>query len=302
MTKGRGGAAGLYPGSLTRLRSGAIVLLWHRKESRAGAESETVSVPEYSVSRDGGLSWSTPRAFPSRPYRETAATSCRHPLLELDDGRWVLTCTDRTLCYDPALDEMSKFGDGRTLGMVPLVAVAGTGTLISGAPAEHWSGFIEVGNTNVRPRPWTPDGADDDAALALGLRSQDQGLSWVPMRQLGEFRVCGYDLTALANGWVVHTVVDYQDGDDGEVYEAGISLWLSIDGVSFDSRKAVEVYQPSRRVLGRSWPRTVELDSETVGTVFYDLAMDEHRPPAVLFVATPLSAFDADSRPQTTRL
>ena len=45
----------------------------------------------------------------------------------------------------------------------------------------------------------------------------------------------------------------------------------------------------------------MELDSETVGTVFYDLAMDENRPPAVLFVATPLSAFNADSR-QTTRL
>ena len=40
------------------------------------------------------------------------------------------------------------------------------------------------------------------------------------------FGVCGYDLTALDNGWVVHTAVIYGAGVDGEYsYE----LWVICD-------------------------------------------------------------------------
>jgi hypothetical protein len=279
VTDGRGGDRGLYPGSLTRLRSGAIVLMWSRKEDTA----DRVSILEYSISHDGGVVWKTPIAFPIAA--PTARTTCRHALLEREDGRWVLSCGDRTLAYDPANHTISEFGDGRVHGMVPIIAVADA--LVSGAPAEHWSGFIEVGKTNVRPAPYV-------GTLAEGLRSVDGGMSWTPLRQLAAFRVCGYDLTTLSNGWVVHTVVDYLDGDDdGEVYEVGVSLRLSVDGgISFDRSRAVHVYEPRRRLLGRSWPRTVQVDSHTVGTIFYDLAMDERQAsPAVLFAATPLSAF-----------
>jgi hypothetical protein len=73
----------------------------------------------------------------------------------------------------------------------------------------------------------------------------------------------------LSNGWVVHTAVLYGIGNDREwAYE----LWLSQDdGVTFDSAHAAVVYSPGRMITGRGWPRTVQLDKGTVGTLFYDL-------------------------------
>ena len=125
--------------------------------------------------------------------------------------------------------------------------------------------------------------------MVEGLRSEDGGQTWVPLHQLGHFGVCGYDLTALENGWVVHTAVIYGAGVDGEfMYE----LWLSKDdGRTFDRRNALEIYSPGRRIVGRGWPRTCQLDSETLGTLFYDLDPDQPGGPGVFFVRTPLSAF-----------
>jgi hypothetical protein len=58
-------------------------------------------------------------------------------------------------------------------------------------------------------------------------------------------------------------------GVDGEyAYE----LWLSRDdGLSFDRDHVVPVYNPGRRIKGRGWPRTLQLDNETLGTLYYDL-------------------------------
>ena len=62
--------------------------------------------------------------------------------------------------------------------------------------------------------------------MARGLRSENGGKSWEPLHALGHFGVCGYDLTVLANGWLVHTAVIYGIGRDGEwAYE----LWVSQD-------------------------------------------------------------------------
>jgi hypothetical protein len=108
--------------------------------------------------------------------------------------------------------------------------------------------------------------------MARGLRSVDGGRSWQALHQLGHFGVCGYDLTVLANGWIVHTAVIYGVGVDGEY---SFELWLSQDdGVTFDDQNAAVVYCPGRRITGRGWPRTVQLDDETVGTMFYDLTQE----------------------------
>ena len=50
-----------------------------------------------------------------------------------------------------------------------------------------------------------------------------------------------------------------------------MKLWLSKDdGVTFDRARAVAVYNPGRHITGRGCPRTVQLDEDTVGTLFSD--------------------------------
>ena len=51
-----------------------------------------------------------------------------------------------------------------------------------------------------------------------------------------------------------------------------------------------QVFNPGRRISGRGWPRTVQLDEETLGTLFYDLDEEQQGGPGVFFVRTPISA------------
>jgi hypothetical protein len=77
-------------------------------------------------------------------------------------------------------------------------------------------------------------------------------------------------------------------GEDGEwSYELIASR---DDGKTWDGRHAVEVYNPGRRIAGRGWPRTVQIDGETLGTLFYDLDAKQAGGPGVFFVRTPLAS------------
>ena len=51
-------------------------------------------------------------------------------------------------------------------------------------------------------------------------------------------------------------------------------------------------YCPGRQIQGRGWPRTVQLDAETMGTLFFDLtaAPDQEAGPAVWFQRTKIAA------------
>ena len=198
----------------------------------------------------------------------------RFPLVELDEDRWVLPFYDRTVTYLPSSGTIEPFGDGRNHGMVPIVQTL-TGALVSGAP--QWDSPVPCGKP------------DASGHMVEGLRSADgTGTDWVPLRQLSHFGVCGYDLTVLRNGWIVHTAVIYGAGVDGEFsYE----LWISTDdGVTFDKTKAAEIYNPGRRIVGRGWPRTCQIDDETLGHLFYDLEPSQEGGPGVYFCRTPISA------------
>lgn len=245
---------GVYPGALTVLRSGEILLHWHRYGPTP--ERKWEFGPEFCVSVDDGQTFSAPHLIdiPLHPEGQHTQPEGRYPFLEIDSDTWVLPQYDRTVAYSRSTGTVTAWGDGRNHGMVPLVMTP-TGALISGAPQDH------------APVPVGPP--DASGKMAHGLRSVDGGQSWQPLHQLGHFGVCGYDLTVLANGWVVHTAVMYGIGRDGEYsYE----LWLSQDdGLTFDKSNAAVIYSPGRRIEGRGWPRTVQLDEETVGTLFYDL-------------------------------
>eukprot|EP01043_Picozoa_sp_COSAG02_P034991 COSAG02_NODE_2479_length_8728_cov_361.338741_2_plen_352_part_00 len=244
---------GVYPGALTVLKSGEIVLHWYRYGPTAAQRWQYG--PEYCVSSDDGHAFGPPQLIdtPDRPDGHTQPEG-RFPFLELDDETWVLPLYDRTVAYNRRTGGLATWGDGRNHGMVPLVRTP-SGTLVSGAPQ------LDAPAPVGKPDP--------SGEMVYGLRSSNSGMTWQPLHQLGHFGVCGYDLTVLTNGWIVHTAVIYGVGVDGEyAYE----LWLSRDdGLSFDRDHGAVVYNPGRRITGRGWPRTVQLDDKTLGTLFYDL-------------------------------
>jgi len=261
----------IYPGSLTTLRDGRILLNWscYRDEGE-----RRWRVPQFSISSDEGATWTPPVSL---PLTDLTNYSClRHAVLELPDGRWVLPLYDRTVVFDPRIGKVTPFSDGRNHGMVPIVSTP-RGTFISGAPQADSPVPVGVPGQMVR-----------------GLRSTDRGKTWMALNAFPRFGVAGYDLTVLSNGWIVLTSIVYGVGVDGEwSYELIISR---DDGKTWDANHPFGVYNPGRRILGRGWPRTVQLDEETIGTLFYDLDASQEGGPGVFFVRTPLSKLASTDR------
>lgn len=255
----------IYPGSLTTLSDGRIVLHWSCYRS---AGKMLWRQPQYCTSGDHGRTWTAARDV---PLSDLTNYSClRHPLLELSPHRWVLPFYDRTVVFDEESSRVEKFGDGRCHGMVPIVRTA-RGTIISGAPVANSAEPVTIPNDLVR-----------------GLRSTDQGRSWQALHAFPTFGVAGYDLTVLKNDWVLLTSIVYGIGQDGEwAYQLTVSR---DDGRTWESDRAVTVYNPGRRIAGRGWPRTVQLDGETLGTLFYDLDATQTGGPGLFFVRTPIRA------------
>jgi hypothetical protein len=258
----------IYPGSLTTLSTGRIVLQWSCYHSEAG---KLWRQPQYCTSDDDGRTWSK---VVSIPLTDLTNYSClRHPLLELAPNRWLLPLYDRTIVFDPETLKVETFGDGRRHGLVPIVRTPG-GAILSGAPV-----------ANAALPVSTP------VDIVRGLRSVDQGRTWQALHALPTFGVAGYDLTVLRNGWIVLTSIVYGIGQDGEwAYQLSVSR---DDGRTWALDRAVTVYNPGRRIPGRGWPRTVQLDAETLGTLFYDLDANQPGGPGVFFVRTPIRALDA---------
>ena len=256
----------IYPGSLTTLPDGRILLNW---SCYRDADKEMWREPQFSISTDAGQTWSTPHSYPFTDH--TSSTCIRHAVVALPDAQWICPFYDRTVLYNPQTDTITPFSDQRNHGMVPIVRTA-QGTLISGAP--QIQAPVPVG------RPGN---------MVRGLRSIDAGHSWQALNIFPHFGVAGYDLTVLANDWIVFTSIVYGVGVDGEfAYELALS---KDDGISWSFNQAVEIYNPGRRIGGRGWPRTVQLDAQTLGTLFYDLAPELEPGPGLYFVRTNLAAF-----------
>ncbi len=263
----------IYPGSLTTLSDGRLLLNWscYRDTGNEPGSPPAWREPYFSLSDDDGHSWSTPRSY---PVPDKSNYTCnRHPVVEWSPNSWVCPFYDRTVLYDATTNELLPFGDTRNHGMVPIVRTS-TGTLISGAPQ------------TVAP---VPVGQPGD--MVRGLRSTDAGATWQALHAFPHFGVAGYDLTVLTNGWVVFTAILYGVGVDGEfAYELFVSR---DDGQTWETDRAVVIYDPGRRIGGRGWPRTVQVDADTLGTLFYDLSPELAAGPGLYFVRTKVSAFGA---------
>lgn len=240
-----------YPGSLTTLASGEIVHAWNRWSSDTN-ESEPRSVV-YSISRDDGVTWSEPKAFP----RDAKVRSViRHPFVEIASGQWLVSLDDRTFLYDVASQTPKPFGDGRVHGLVPIVRTP-KGTFVSG----------------------------------LGLRSTDEGQLWSAIQDFPNVKEQGWrhEMVCLSNGWLLASEI-LGPGVGGERIRYRISR---DDGQTW--KGTYEFYNPGRPIGGRACPRTVELNRETIGVVFYDVDVNQSGGPGVFFLRIPIKNLSASA-------
>jgi hypothetical protein len=256
----------IYPGSLTTLSDGRILLNW-------SCYREKWRTPQFSLSANEGQTWSIPQDYPIIDL--TNYTCTRHPVVEWTADEWVCSFYDRTVVYNLKTNQITPFGDGRNHGMVPIVRTH-MGTIISGAPQAEAPAPVGVPGNMVR-----------------GLRSTDDGKTWQVLGVFPHFGVAGYDLTVLTNNSVVLTSIVYGVGHDGEYsYELIVSR---DDGQTWDLDHAFEAHNPRRRIMGRGWPRTVQIDQDTLGTLFYDLDSEQPGGPGVFIVRTPLAKLDENT-------
>ncbi|QDU27290.1 Sialidase [Anatilimnocola aggregata] len=184
------------------------------------------------------------------PRDEKLRSVIRHPLVELSADSWLFSLDDRTLVFHPSTSTDESFGDGRVHGLTPIVRTP-QGTFISGA----------------------------------GLRSTDKGKTWSKIEKFPDLKTQGWrhELVCLSNGWLLASEI-LGPGFGGERIRYVIS---TNDGLTWD--QTYEYYNPGRAIGGRACPRTVELNDETIGVVFYDVDAKEKEGRGLFFLTIPLA-------------
>ena len=183
----------------------------------------------------------------------------RHPLVELSPNQWLMSLSDRTLVFDPVTESSSPFGDGRAHGLVPIIRTP-KGTFVSGA----------------------------------GLRSTDGGKTWNEISKFPNLKEQGWrhEMVCLSNGWLLASEI-LGPGVGGERIRYVISR---DDGLTWG--EVFEYYNPGRAIGGRACPRTIELDSQTVGVVFYDVDRQQPGGSGLFFMRIPLATLKSRLTPR----
>ena len=174
----------------------------------------------------------------------------RHPFTELSPNRWLFSLSDKTLVYDLENGSSESFGDGRVHGLIPIVRTP-LGTFVSGT----------------------------------GFRSTDGGNTWDEINGFPNLKEQGWrhEMVCLANGWLLASEI-LGPGIGGDRIRYVISR---DDGLSWSEH--FEYYNPGRAINGRACPRTVQLDAETIGVVFYDIDPQQEGGPGLFFLTIPLA-------------
>jgi hypothetical protein len=220
----------VYPGSLTTLADGRLVHAWNVWFN--ATEKDRSRYVAISISSDDGVTWSEPVNLAKHSDPKVHSV-IRHPIVELSPTAWLFPLADRTVVFNPKTGEETPFGDGTNHGLVPMVRTV-AGSLVSGK----------------------------------GLRSTDGGKTWQSIKPFPDVFTQGWrhEMIALKNGWLLASQI-VGPGVGGERIEFVVSR---DDGQSWDMEHPVEFYNPGRPIGGRACPRTVELDAQTLGTIFYD--------------------------------
>jgi hypothetical protein len=236
----------VYPGSLTTLADGRLLHAWNVWFSVA--EKVRSRYVAFSISSDDGLTWSKPKSLAKNKDPKTESV-IRHPIVELSPTAWLFPLMDRTIVYNPQTGQESPFADGRNHGLVPIVRTA-KGTLISGK----------------------------------GLRSTDGGKQWQEIKPFPDVSSQGWrhELIALKNGWLLASQIVGPGVGGGKIQ----FIVSRDDGKSWHLDHPIEFYNPGRAIGGRACPRTVEIDEQTLGTIFYDVDAKQSGGSGVFFRTT----------------
>ena len=239
----------VYPGSLTTLADGRLVHAWNVWFNID--DKKRSRHVAFSISEDDGVTWSKPKNI-NKNKDEKIESVIRHPIVELATDKWLLPLMDRTVLYNPATGEESVFGDGKNHGLVPIIKTV-KNTLVSGK----------------------------------GLRSTDEGKTWVEIKPFPDVSSQGWrhQMVSLDNGLLVASQI-VGPGFGGDVINFIVS---KDDGKTWLLDKPVEFYNPGRPVGGRACPRSVMLDDQTLGTIFYDTDAKQSGGSGVFFRTMPLS-------------
>jgi hypothetical protein len=237
----------VYPGSLTTLADGRLVHAWN--VWFAPDEKTRSRYVAFSLSSDDGVTWSEPKSLAKNKDPKTHSV-LRHPIVELSPTAWLVPLMDRTVAYNPQTGEESPFGDQRNHGLVPFVRTP-KGTLISGK----------------------------------GLRSTDGGKTWQEIKPFPDVSSQGWrpQMIPLKNGWLLASRI-VGPGVGGEKIHF---VFSRDDGKSWDLEHPVEFYDPGRPIGGRACPRSVEIDDQTLGTIFYDTEAKQPGGSGVFFRTMP---------------
>lgn len=239
----------VYPGSLTTLADGRLVHAWNVWFNID--DKKRSRHVAFSISEDDGVTWSKPKNI-NKNKDEKIESVIRHPIVELATHKWLLPLMDRTVLYNPATGEESVFGDGKNHGLVPIIKTV-KNTLVSGK----------------------------------GLRSTDEGKTWVEIKPFPDVSSQGWrhQMVSLDNGLLVASQI-VGPGFGGDVINFIVS---KDDGKTWLLDKPVEFYNPGRPVGGRACPRSVMLDDQTLGTIFYDTDAKQSGGSGIFFRTMPLS-------------
>lgn len=237
----------VYPGSLTTLADGRLVHAWNVWFSPE--EKVKSRFVAFSISSDDGVTWSEPKNLAKNADQKIHSV-IRHPIVELSPTAWLFPLADRTVLYHPATGEETAFRDPAAHGLVPIVRTT-AGTLVSGR----------------------------------GKRSTDGGKTWQEIKPFPDVFTQGWrhEMIALKNGWLLASQI-VGPGVGGEKIHFIVSR---DDGKSWDLDHPVEFYNPARPIGGRACPRTVELDAQTLGTIFYDTDANQPGGSGVFFRTMP---------------
>src|SRR5262249_4913992 len=120
-----------------------------------------------------------------------------------------------------------------------------------------------------------------------GLRSTDGGKTWQQIKSFPDVSTQGWrhEMMALKNGWLLASQI-VGPGAGGEKINFIVSRH---DGQSWDMENPVQCYNPGRPIGGRACPRTVQLDDQTLGTIFYDIDANQPGGSGVFFRTTPIA-------------
>lgn len=239
----------VYPGSLTTLADGRLVHAWNVWFNID--DKKRSRHVAFSISDDDGVTWSKPKNI-NKNKDEKIESVIRHPIVELSTDKWLLPLMDRTVLYNPATGEESVFGDGKNHGLVPIIKTV-KNTLVSGK----------------------------------GLRSTDEGKTWVEIKPFPDVSSQGWrhQMVSLDNGLLVASQI-VGPGFGGDVINFIVS---KDDGKTWLLDKPVEFYNPGRPVGGRACPRSVMLDDQALGTIFYDTDAKQSGGSGIFFRTMPLS-------------